>query len=306
MIGIHARKKVTFMATVLQHPFGRTTFGDFLRSARERRGLTIQQIANETKIPRRLLESLEHGDLAAVPAGMYQRAEIRAYAKAVGLDPTIALSELERALGTSTATSDWGAGSGDAEAIHRRPFLAAALAVAIALIGIVAWYGRMTPLPAEDGRRSRNAGAQATPARGADQPPPGLRRSAEASAKAEVPTPQIASGAKAPPPQTANGAKAPLPQQAAPGTAAEAPLPQAAAAAGLVTELVVVSDPPGARVVVDGIGRGTTPVTIRYLSAGEKRVRVLRDGFPAEERTVRLAPARQPTTVVFPLQGPGQ
>ena len=47
---------------------------------------------------------------------------------------------------------------------------------------------------------------------------------------------------------------------------------------GLITELVVVTDPPGARVIVDGIGRGTTPVTIRYLAAGEKRVRVLKDG----------------------------
>jgi hypothetical protein len=77
-------------------------------------------------------------------------------------------------------------------------------------------------------------------------------------------------------------------------------------AAGLITELVVVSDPPGARVIVDGIGRGTTPVTIRYLTAGEKRVRILRDGFAAQERIVRLIPAREPTTVRIPLQGPAR
>ena len=68
----------------------------------------------------------------------------------------------------------------------------------------------------------------------------------------------------------------------------------------------MVTDPPGARVIVDGIGRGTTPVTIRYLPAGEKRVRVVKDGFPAQERTVRLAPAREATTLVIPLQGSGQ
>ena len=73
-----------------------------------------------------------------------------------------------------------------------------------------------------------------------------------------------------------------------------------------MTELAVVTDPPGARVIVDGIGRGTTPVTIRYLSAGEKRVRVLKDGFPAQERTVRLAPAARATTVVIPLQSAPQ
>jgi hypothetical protein len=57
---------------------------------------------------------------------------------------------------------------------------------------------------------------------------------------------------------------------------------------------------------VDGIGRGTTPLTIRYLAAGEKRVRVLKDGFPAVERTVRVEAARKPTTVVIPLQAATQ
>ena len=42
----------------------------------------------------------------------------------------------------------------------------------------------------------------------------------------------------------------------------------------------MVTDPPGARVIVDGIGRGTTPVTIRYLAAGEKRVRVAEGRVP--------------------------
>jgi hypothetical protein len=75
---------------------------------------------------------------------------------------------------------------------------------------------------------------------------------------------------------------------------------------GLITELVVVTEPAGARVIVDGIGRGVTPVTIRYLSAGEKRVRVIKDGLPAQERTVRVVPAREPTTLIIPLQMPAQ
>ena len=176
MIGIHVRRQVSFMATVLQHPFGTTAFGDFLRSARERRGLTIQQIAHETKIPRRLLESLEHGDLGAIPSGMYQRAEIRAYAKAVGLDQALALSELERALGTRSMSTDRKPTSDSITASrYRRPYLLAAFGVAIFLIGIVAWYGRLTPLPIENRRaggtetppsqRAEAGGAKAAPAR---------------------------------------------------------------------------------------------------------------------------------------------
>ncbi len=175
------------MATVLQHPFGTTTFGDFLRSARERRGLTIQQIANETKIPRRLLESLEHGDFGAIPAGMYQRAEIRAYAKAVGLDPALALGELERALGTSGVSSEGQVRPEDrTEGLRHRPFLAAAFAIAIAVIGMVAWYGRMTPLPTEERRAIADGKADAG--------------GAEASAKPEDSGAE-AGGAEAPPPQ---------------------------------------------------------------------------------------------------------
>ena len=273
------------MATVLQHPFGTTTFGDFLRTAREQRGLTLQQISNETKIPRRLLESLEHGDLGAVPAGMYQRAEIRAYAKAVGLDQAVALSELERALAMRSMPSERDSGTeGATDSLRHRSFLILALATAVAVIAVVAWYGRMTPRPSASENR-----IQAPPA----QPVPrtdtvATVSSQEADRRADVPPPQ---------PIPARGDQAP------PERAAEAP---ASPATALVTELAVVTDPPGARVIVDGIGRGTTPVTIRYLSAGEKRVRVLKDGFPAQERTVRLAPAARATTVVIPLQSAPQ
>ena len=70
-----------------------TAFGQFLRSARERRGLTIQQISNETKIPWRHLDALEHGKLHAVPGGVYRRGEIRAYAHVVGIDEKVALAK---------------------------------------------------------------------------------------------------------------------------------------------------------------------------------------------------------------------
>ena len=72
------------MATVLQHHPRIAHFGEFLRDARERRGLTVRDVSNETKIPRRHLEAFEHGDLTVVPNRLYRRAEVRAYAQAVG------------------------------------------------------------------------------------------------------------------------------------------------------------------------------------------------------------------------------
>ncbi len=90
------------MAILLPDRIDVTAFGEFLRDARERRGLTIQQIASETRIPWRHLDALEHGNLDAVPGGVYRRAEIRAYADAVGLDRTLALTQFDHALESST------------------------------------------------------------------------------------------------------------------------------------------------------------------------------------------------------------
>jgi hypothetical protein len=61
-----------------------------------------------------------------------------------------------------------------------------------------------------------------------------------------------------------------------------------AAAGSPVTELVVTTDPPGARVTVNGIGWGPSPVTIRFLPPGEKRIRVSLEGYAATERMISV------------------
>ncbi len=65
----------------------RGTFGDRLRSARERRGLSLRQIADTTKISLRALEALERNHLQELPGGLFSRAFVRSYATEVGLDP---------------------------------------------------------------------------------------------------------------------------------------------------------------------------------------------------------------------------
>jgi cytoskeletal protein RodZ len=72
--------------------------GELLRSARARQGLALQQVCNETKIPRRYLEALEQDRLEALPGGLYRRAHVRAYAQALQLDPGLVLAQLERDL----------------------------------------------------------------------------------------------------------------------------------------------------------------------------------------------------------------
>jgi hypothetical protein len=53
-------------------------------------------------------------------------------------------------------------------------------------------------------------------------------------------------------------------------------------------------------VLVNGIGFGQTPVTIRHLEPGPRRVRLLLDGHASVERTVRVG-GQGPTLVKFTL-----
>src|SRR5580765_2063419 len=63
------------------------TVGARLRDAREKKGVSLRQIANSTRISVMSLEALERSDLSRLPGGIFTRAFIRAYAEEVGLDP---------------------------------------------------------------------------------------------------------------------------------------------------------------------------------------------------------------------------
>src|SRR5262245_12608739 len=72
-------------------------FGGKLRQARERRGISLRQIAASTKISAAALEALERNDISKLPGGIFSRAFVRSYATEVGLDPDETVREfLER------------------------------------------------------------------------------------------------------------------------------------------------------------------------------------------------------------------
>lgn len=64
----------------------RSDFGARLSQAREKRGLSLRDIAATTKISVSALEALEHGDASRLPGGIFSRAFVRSYAEEVGLD----------------------------------------------------------------------------------------------------------------------------------------------------------------------------------------------------------------------------
>ena len=73
-----------------------TSLGAFLRRERERRGITLRSISEQTKVSVPLLEGLEADDLSRWPGGIFRRAFVRGYATSVGLDTDEVIRRFER------------------------------------------------------------------------------------------------------------------------------------------------------------------------------------------------------------------
>lgn len=74
----------------------RDTFGPRLRSERERRGITLETIASVTKVSADLWDGLERNDFSRWPSGIFARAFVRDYARAISLDEEEIVSEFCR------------------------------------------------------------------------------------------------------------------------------------------------------------------------------------------------------------------
>lgn len=67
-----------------------------LRTARERNGITLPEIANATKIPASMFAALERGDLRRWPKGLFRRSFFREYVRMIGVPAAEACEEFVR------------------------------------------------------------------------------------------------------------------------------------------------------------------------------------------------------------------
>lgn len=67
-----------------------------LKAARERRGITLDAIADATKVPASLFADLERNDLRHWPKGLFRRAFFRDYARMIGLPEAEACAAFTR------------------------------------------------------------------------------------------------------------------------------------------------------------------------------------------------------------------
>src|SRR5215813_14054770 len=71
----------------------RTTLATWLRDGRNRKQLTIEDVARVTKIQVRILERLESGQYDGLPADVFVKGFVRSFARCVGLDESKALEK---------------------------------------------------------------------------------------------------------------------------------------------------------------------------------------------------------------------
>jgi cytoskeleton protein RodZ len=65
--------------------------GEYLKQARKKKRLSLEQIASKTRIQERHLQALESEDFGELPAKVFAKGFVRSYAKALGLDEEEAL-----------------------------------------------------------------------------------------------------------------------------------------------------------------------------------------------------------------------
>lgn len=126
-------------------------FGAMLREARERRGISLGQMAASTKISPAALEALERNDIRRLPGGIFSRGYVRSYAAVVGLDPEETVGQFLQSLHGETAAAAPVAATTvppeeieferQREAARRIVRIAAAILPIVALVGFLAFRG---------------------------------------------------------------------------------------------------------------------------------------------------------------------
>jgi cytoskeletal protein RodZ len=186
-------------------PAGR--LGAQLAAARTAAGLTIEEVARETRVPMRHLKAIEDDNHAALPALTYAIGFVKAFARAVGMDPETAAARFRAETDKTPPTPSVVALEPlDERRLPSRGLVLASVAALVLVIGgLSAWgAGLFDPAP---------------PPPVADAAPPHMAASAPVAAEASATAPAAAPLAAAPPATAPTAPGAAIPAAVAPAVA---------------------------------------------------------------------------------------
>ena len=245
--------------------------GEYLRRERLARNVTLDEVEARTKFGRHLLEDLERNNLKSWPRERFYRENfLRAYAAAIGLDPREVVERFREEFPVADRTP----ATVSQAARRRSTWITIGGLTAACIIGFAVVYRQM-------GARSFEAPA-AEPASAATA----------GEMNAGEPPDVAKSVAIKPEPLVPPASEHPVQPEVLEDAEAE----------HVEGELLISSDPPGAHVTVNGIGRGRTPVRVQFLPPGTYTIRFVENDHQIEERRVTIRPDRRSVNVAVTLR----
>jgi cytoskeleton protein RodZ len=242
-------------------PLDRQNLGARLRAAREAKGLSLNQVADQTRVRIAALEAIDAGDFDRLAEPIYVQSYLRAYAQAVGV-PVEPVLEAFRRAGPSMPPPSAVAAAISRRTIETRPASGFPLGGMLAGLAVLVAVGAYIFV-------SLQSQALTNPATVVAGTPGGITD----------------------PPGTVSGPDAGVGGAVEPGTGepgADDPSNPAS-----TVNLSVTSVPAGASVLVDGIRIGVTPLINAPVTSGSSReLRVELDGYKPSIKTVDLSSAR--------------
>jgi cytoskeleton protein RodZ len=114
-----------------------STLGEKLRQAREERGISISEVAEQTRISSLYLKSIEEDNYKPLPGGIFNKGFVKAYAKYVGVDENEALQDYARLIAQNDETADDGPPKYRPEVLTDEARSASSLVPTIIFAGII-------------------------------------------------------------------------------------------------------------------------------------------------------------------------
>jgi len=165
------------------------SFGRYLKAVREHQGISLESVAAEIRVSPRQLTWIEAEDHARMPEDVYTLGILRAYARAIGVDPEDIVDRyrIHRAVHEQSARQEAEILTSGQKIVSRMLLALGALAVIMALTLFIYDPGEHGPADSRASQETREkVGGQAGAKMRAEGPPPLPTNSAKAAGAGEV------------------------------------------------------------------------------------------------------------------------